>query len=604
MKHILLCLMLFCAVMGNTQNCDKPSPPNTNDIRPATIDWVWQNRILVNDNGDPAAFAFKNYGFDQIIANGGYLNYLVRWESDEPVTAAQRDQIAVMIEHQINKWCQVWLTGYDCWPYDRIRVNVVAWAVKDRATLQWNDADWDGKVYVGIYESYDTQRNEPTGPRECNRFYNQNGRYPNCQNEHFDMSLWCTKGFQGGAGGDWGQRLSSTYILQNLYSENVHILLHEIGHSFSLPDFYESFQFPPASTGGLPPAIMQAGAASVITPWDGWMFRRVWSELKQRTDRGWVLTPPEDCHGVSGGGAVVDACGKCIGGTTGQVSDDADGDGVIDCEDECPADPLKTAKGICGCGVQESTCITTNELSYSVVMPAMTEYTPVSVPIGDITEALGMTAQQIASSFGSSILYYGVNPDGALNATSTANAPGHWYNQSGQTIAWGENAYVYSELNINTLLVNIGQYPGRSQSGNQYTIKQALVHTREDAVTKVILIFTIRVAEADCNGDPGGTAAVDACNQCAGGNTGIVPVTDPQRCVVTALSGFRDYAIQVYPNPANTEVYISEETDWILSDVTGMELMRGHETVLSLSGFSPGIYLLRIDNRIVKIIKN
>ena len=311
-----------------------------------------------------------------------------------------------------------------------------------------------------------------------------------------------------------------------------------------------------------------------------------------------------DCANVVNGTATLDACGKCIGGTTGQVSDDTDGDGTIDCEDECPNDPNKIAAGICECGVAESTCVTTRELSYELFMAPMSEYTAISVSLAGVADALGMTVQQVASSFGTSILYYGVYPDGSLNSISTANAPGHWYNQSGQIVAWGENAYVYSELNINTLTANIGQYPGRSQSGNQYTIKQALVHTGTGSVTSVILTFAIHVAEEDCNGEPGGDAYLDLCNQCAGGTTGIVPVTDPQRCVVTALSGTAAYKIQIYPNPSNAEVYISEETDWVLSDVAGLELLRGRETVLALNRFSPGIYLLRIDNRIVKIIKN
>lgn len=30
---------------------------------------------------------------------------------------------------------------------------------------------------------------------------------------------------------------------------------------------------------------------------------------------------------------------------------DGNGDGVVDCNDGCPADPLKTAPGLCGCGI-------------------------------------------------------------------------------------------------------------------------------------------------------------------------------------------------------------------------------------------------------------
>lgn len=39
------------------------------------------------------------------------------------------------------------------------------------------------------------------------------------------MSLWLTAGMEGGAGGDWGQRVGSEYFLGAL--DNPHIWLHE-----------------------------------------------------------------------------------------------------------------------------------------------------------------------------------------------------------------------------------------------------------------------------------------------------------------------------------------------------------------------------------------
>lgn len=48
------------------------------------------------------------------------------------------------------------------------------------------------------------------------------------------MSLWLTDGFEGGAGGDWGQRMGSDYFLQSVEQEDIHIHLHELGHTFAL----------------------------------------------------------------------------------------------------------------------------------------------------------------------------------------------------------------------------------------------------------------------------------------------------------------------------------------------------------------------------------
>ncbi len=46
---------------------------------------------------------------------------------------------------------------------------------------------------------------------------------------------------------------------------------------------------------------------------------------------------PVDCNGVVNGSAVIDECGNCTGGDTGMVPDpDGDGDGSVDCLDNCP----------------------------------------------------------------------------------------------------------------------------------------------------------------------------------------------------------------------------------------------------------------------------
>jgi hypothetical protein len=190
--------------------------------------------------------------FDQIHANKGTLKYCIRWESDETVTAAQRDKIATLASRVINNW-NAQLAGYDNWPYGTITVKVTGWAVKNRATLAWSDTSVP--IYVGDLDD---------------------GGAPQCASGTFNMSLWGTKGWTGGAGGDWGQRVGSTYILNSLDLDEPHIIEHEIGHGFNLPDFYDANQFPPT---GLPLTIMQAGASSRITAWDKWMIRRVWSEL-------------------------------------------------------------------------------------------------------------------------------------------------------------------------------------------------------------------------------------------------------------------------------------------------------------------------------------
>ncbi len=247
-------------------------------------------------------------------------------------------------------------------------------------------------------------------------------------------------------------------------------------------------------------------------------------------------------------------------------------------------------------------------LTYDLMMDPMSAYTatPVALNTSRISQAFAMAPDNIARALGGTIIYNAVNPDGSLNATSTANAPGHWYNRSGAVTGWGNDAYVYSELNLNTFTANIGQYPNRCQPGDAFTIRQALVYTQSPGNTaRVTLVFNIRIKsdQPDCNGVPDGSADYDACGQCAGGNTGIVPVTDPDNCLITAIIRPEATRVNIYPNPTRGELYLDKEENWILLDMLGTELLRGSGNTISLHPFNPGIYLVKINNQIHKAIK-
>jgi hypothetical protein len=231
------------------------------------LNQVWQHQEQTYGN----LYGFRNYGWDQIFANGGSINYCVRWDSSAPVSAALRDRVHATLARQFKKWMDV-MVGHNGWPYQNVPVKVVGWAVRDRSTLQWNDSSVD--IYVNNIRENAPQCSEP-----CGRFFNQSGTYPNCPGgaaRHYDMSLWLTAGMNGGAGGDWGQRIGSEYFVGALDAANVHILLHEMGHTFGLDDFYD---WTPSGVGGF---LMKAGSAAEITEFDAWMFRDWWRHLKNR----------------------------------------------------------------------------------------------------------------------------------------------------------------------------------------------------------------------------------------------------------------------------------------------------------------------------------
>lgn len=223
----------------------------------------------------PSLHTFRNYGWDQVMANGGHINYCVRWDSPAPVSVTLRDQIHAALSRQFERWMDVMIDNgqrWNGWPYDEVPVRVVGWAVRDRAQLQWSDDSVD--IYIN-----DIREDAPQCATACGRFFHQDGQYPACPGgaaRHYDMSLWLTSGFGGGHGGDWGQRLGSEYFVNNINSQQMTILLHEIGHSFGLDDFYD---WTPT---GQCCFIMKAGSSAQITEFDEWMFRDWWRHLKGR----------------------------------------------------------------------------------------------------------------------------------------------------------------------------------------------------------------------------------------------------------------------------------------------------------------------------------
>lgn len=143
------------------------------------LDQVWKHQIETYSN----ALGFKNYGFDQVMAGKGKINYCVRWEGDAKVTAAQRTKIQAALRKQYNKWISA-LAGFEGFPYQTVDVNVVGWAVKNKSQLQ---GDVSGiQVYTDVDEA-----GIPQCAESCGRFFHQDGNYSGCKagaSRHYGMS--------------------------------------------------------------------------------------------------------------------------------------------------------------------------------------------------------------------------------------------------------------------------------------------------------------------------------------------------------------------------------------------------------------------------------
>lgn len=270
-----------------------------------SIEWVWSNRIVPRSTAAPigeGSTVRQNLIFDQIYDNNGSLNYVIRWQSAKSLTLAQRKGLETMVSRQINNWTQ-YLVGFEGWPFKEIPVKVVGVAV-DNASLVLDPQP--GEVIYTAYSQDGLKKDEPSipgnlpeAPLSCSRmehWQDPSYTYASCpqgSKGRFDMYLWATSNFNGGVGGDWGQRMAETYYLSNLNTTHITMLEHEIGHGFGITDFYGTAERPP---NGFPTKlVMWAGNSPSITEWDAWMLRYMWTKLK--TDK--VRFPPK-ASGVQG----------------------------------------------------------------------------------------------------------------------------------------------------------------------------------------------------------------------------------------------------------------------------------------------------------------
>ncbi len=108
----------------------------------------------------------------------------------------------------------------------------------------------------------------------------------------------------------------------------------------------------------------------------------------------------------------------------------------------------------------------------------------------------------------------------------------------------------------------------------------------------------------DCNGDLNGTAYIDACGKCAGGNTGITPENNPDLCgpnPVNKLVAPEPFIIS--PNPTGGSIKVTNlyESEFHLQirDLHGKlhyeKLLAGNPAI-DISFLSAGFYILFIKN--------
>ncbi len=212
------------------------------------------------------------------------------------------------------------------------------------------------------------------------------------------------------------------------------------------------------------------------------------------------------------------------------------------------------------------------ELSHDISMEPRASYEPETISLNTtlIEQAFALPASEIGQYLGNEIKYYAINPDGSLDSVSTAIYPGHWFDDEGKVTNWGNNSYLYSELNINDLSVKIGQYPDLCQNGDEFTIRQALVYKRSEIDTaRLTLTFYVTIKDK--------TSSIQ--------ENGITK------------------KLNIFPNPTSNIISWNVEDHYILSDIRCVQLLKGYGNSLDLLNFASGLYILKVGNEVVKVVK-
>jgi len=229
---------------------------------------------------------------------------------------------------------------------------------------------------------------------------------------------------------------------------------------------------------------------------------------------GWVPVVPEygrDCNGVSGGSAYYDDCGVCVGGNTGVQACSSFGQ----MEDACSFDGTVDANnaGYTGSGFVNMANETGATIQFYLVSSQTGKYTfdiryangsgtdrPMTLTYGSVSQTLDFAPTASWVDWGLQTV--------TLDLTETVSS----VSLSAQNADGGPNFDVLIFEDEALSLGSCTKDCSGIMGGTAYV---------DDCGSCVGGDTGLEACVQDCNGDWGGTAVIDDCGICAGGNTGL-----------------------------------------------------------------------------------
>lgn len=226
-----------------------------------------------------------------------------------------------------------------------------------------------------------------------------------------------------------------------------------------------------------------------------------------------TFNPKIDCHGDINGDAYLDECEVCVGGNTGISPCYKDCNGVVDGTavfDQC---------GVCSGGnTQVETCAGTIQCESFCAADGILEASNLGF-LGDgylnLVNANGSEATWYVYSESNQSVDFGVR---IANGVETARGMNVLVNDIQATTVLGHSTGAWSTWSNEQITLNL------IEGVNKITFSSS---TSDGGPNLDLISFhntTISVSscEADCNGDIGGIAFYDDCDNCVGGNTNAI----------------------------------------------------------------------------------
>ena len=108
------------------------------------------------------------------------------------------------------------------------------------------------------------------------------------------------------------------------------------------------------------------------------------------------------------------------------------------------------------------------------------------------------------------------------------------------------------------------------QNGDEFTIRQALIYKRSETDTaRLTMTFHVTIKDETSSIQDNGS---------------------PKK-------------LNIFPNPTSNTISWNREDDYTLSDIRGVQLKHGYGNSLDVTAYASGLYLLKVGNEVVKVVR-